>query len=170
MRYIPPLFFTSFLCHHLSLHRMSFSLQGAQRSHPGISLLVATTTSWAKLFIAADQDDSHTIQTVCGRVFFYFFVFFYTFVPACELSFKRNGYPEWFQSHLCNVHNKLHFLFRQIQLLRYISAFNQCRSQILTLCLGYLLTINSSSDCMHPRLVLVSWLRRRNMKIRQLWS
>ena len=59
-----------------SLHSAcSFSLQGVERSHPGIGLLVATTTSWAKLFIAADQHDSHTIQAVCGRVFFLLFFF-----------------------------------------------------------------------------------------------
>lgn len=44
-------------------------LQGALPSRPGISLLVARTTSRAKLFIASEQHESHTIQAGRTSVF-----------------------------------------------------------------------------------------------------
>lgn len=54
-RRISPIAFTDFHFGYSSLRWVCFSLQGAEHSHPGISLLVTTTTSWAKLFIATDH-------------------------------------------------------------------------------------------------------------------
>ena len=57
-----------------SLRWMCSLFQGGEPPHRGISLLVATTTSRAKLFIAADQRDSHSIQSVWMHDLLYFFL------------------------------------------------------------------------------------------------
>lgn len=67
-------------CLRLSRQQILVSPWGAEHPHPGISLLVATTTSRAKLFIASDQHDSHTIQSVCGPILFHICVFVWTVV------------------------------------------------------------------------------------------
>lgn len=52
----------TFPCAAICFHRwMHSSFWEAERSHPGISLLVALATSWAELFIAAAQPETYLI-------------------------------------------------------------------------------------------------------------